>query len=145
MAVKLQMFGGETCHVHVKVDHAGQGNNRQGIRSLSSFSLESKYKEFGSSSLWRTLVPTCLKCNWQYFRREKESLIQIGLLGSWLAILFQFSKELNVFADNLVRALFIHILYFLIKYLCYKNLNEKNYYTRNFVLSPFLHKLWPDN
>ena len=24
MAVKLQMFGGETCHVHVKVDHTGQ-------------------------------------------------------------------------------------------------------------------------
>ena len=29
MAVKLQMFGGETCHVHVKVDHAGHGNNGQ--------------------------------------------------------------------------------------------------------------------
>ena len=29
MAVKLQMLGGEICHVHVKVDHAGQGNNRQ--------------------------------------------------------------------------------------------------------------------
>ena len=29
VAVKLQMFGGETCHVHVKVDHAGHGNNRQ--------------------------------------------------------------------------------------------------------------------
>ena len=29
MALKLQMFGGETCHVHVKVDHAGHGNNRQ--------------------------------------------------------------------------------------------------------------------
>jgi len=29
MAVKLQMFGGETCNVHVKVDHAGHGNNRQ--------------------------------------------------------------------------------------------------------------------
>ena len=60
MAVKLQMFGGETCHVHVKVDRAGHGNNRQkypsqharelqinlkklswgtGIRCLSSFSL----------------------------------------------------------------------------------------------------------
>ena len=26
---KLQMFGGETCHVHVKVDHTGHGNNRQ--------------------------------------------------------------------------------------------------------------------
>ena len=23
MAVKFQMFGGETCHVHVKVDHGG--------------------------------------------------------------------------------------------------------------------------
>ena len=31
MAVKFQMFGGETCHVHVKVDHAGHGNNRQKI------------------------------------------------------------------------------------------------------------------
>ena len=29
MAVKLQIFGGETCHVHVKVDRAGHGNNRQ--------------------------------------------------------------------------------------------------------------------
>ena len=29
MAVKLQMFRSETCHVHVKVDHAGHGNNRQ--------------------------------------------------------------------------------------------------------------------
>ena len=29
MAVKLQMFRGEICHVHVKVDHAGHGNNRQ--------------------------------------------------------------------------------------------------------------------
>ena len=29
MAVKLQMFGGETCHVHVTVDRGGQGNNRQ--------------------------------------------------------------------------------------------------------------------
>ena len=29
MAVKLQIFGGETCHVHVKVDYAGHGNNRQ--------------------------------------------------------------------------------------------------------------------
>ena len=29
VAVNLQMFGGETCHVHVKVDHAGHGNNRQ--------------------------------------------------------------------------------------------------------------------
>ena len=29
MAVKLQMFGGETGHVHEKVDHAGHGNNRQ--------------------------------------------------------------------------------------------------------------------
>ena len=27
--VKLQMFGGETCHVHVKIDRAGHGNNRQ--------------------------------------------------------------------------------------------------------------------
>ena len=70
-----------------------------------------------------------------------ESLIQIGFLASY--ILFQFSNELNVFAEYLVQALFIHILYCLIKYLCYKNLNEKNYYTRNFVL--FLHKLWPDN
>ena len=26
---QLQMFGGETCHVHVKVDHEGHGNNRQ--------------------------------------------------------------------------------------------------------------------
>ena len=24
-----QMFGGETCHVHVKVDHASHGSNRQ--------------------------------------------------------------------------------------------------------------------
>ena len=29
MAVKLQIFGSETCHFHVKVDHAGDGNNRQ--------------------------------------------------------------------------------------------------------------------
>ena len=29
MAVKLQMFGGETCKVQVKVNHAGHGNNRQ--------------------------------------------------------------------------------------------------------------------
>ena len=29
MAVKLQMFGDETCHVHVKVDRASHGNNRQ--------------------------------------------------------------------------------------------------------------------
>ena len=29
MAVKLQIFGDETCHVHVKVDHADHGNNRQ--------------------------------------------------------------------------------------------------------------------
>ena len=29
MAVKLQMFGGETCHVHVEVDRAGHGNNIQ--------------------------------------------------------------------------------------------------------------------
>ena len=28
-AVKRQMFGDETCHVHVKVDRAGHGNNRQ--------------------------------------------------------------------------------------------------------------------
>ena len=28
-AVKPQMFGGETCHVHVKVDCTGHGNNRQ--------------------------------------------------------------------------------------------------------------------
>ena len=28
-AVKLQMFGGETCQVHVKVDHAGHENDRQ--------------------------------------------------------------------------------------------------------------------
>ena len=82
-----------TCHVHVKVDHAGQGNNRQGIRSLSSFSLESKYKEFGSLSLWRTLVPTCLKCNWQYFRREKESLIQIGFLASYSLSIFKRVKR----------------------------------------------------
>ena len=25
----LKMFGGETCHVHVKVDQAGHGSNRQ--------------------------------------------------------------------------------------------------------------------
>ena len=29
MAVKLQMFGAETCHVHVKIDRSGHGNNRQ--------------------------------------------------------------------------------------------------------------------
>ena len=29
MTIKLQMFGGEICHVHVKVDHAGHENNRQ--------------------------------------------------------------------------------------------------------------------
>ena len=29
MAVKLQMFGGEACHVHVKVDRADHGNNIQ--------------------------------------------------------------------------------------------------------------------
>ena len=29
MAVNLQMFGSETCHVHMKVDRAGHGNNRQ--------------------------------------------------------------------------------------------------------------------
>ena len=29
MAVKLQIFGGETCNVHMKVDHADHGNNRQ--------------------------------------------------------------------------------------------------------------------
>ena len=29
VAVKLQIFGGETCHVHVKVDRAGHGNKRQ--------------------------------------------------------------------------------------------------------------------
>ena len=28
-AVKLQMFGGETCHVHVKVDKAGHGKSMQ--------------------------------------------------------------------------------------------------------------------
>ena len=28
-AVKLQMFGGETCHVHVKVDHAGYGKKKK--------------------------------------------------------------------------------------------------------------------
>ena len=28
-AVKLQMFGGETCHVHVKVDHAGHRKKKQ--------------------------------------------------------------------------------------------------------------------
>ena len=27
-AVKLQMFGGETCRVHGKIDRAGQGNSR---------------------------------------------------------------------------------------------------------------------
>ena len=30
-AVKLQMFGGETCHVHVKVDHAGHGKKKKKI------------------------------------------------------------------------------------------------------------------
>ena len=35
MAVKLQMFGGETCHVHVKVDHAGHGNNGQKSSQLA--------------------------------------------------------------------------------------------------------------
>ena len=29
MVVELQMFGGEICHVHVELDHAGRGNNRQ--------------------------------------------------------------------------------------------------------------------
>ena len=28
-AVKIQMFGGETCHVHVKVDHVGHRNSIQ--------------------------------------------------------------------------------------------------------------------
>ena len=63
MAVKLQMLGGEICHVHVKVDHK-QSRKQQtkithaarartlnrlkklswdtGIRSLSSFSLDSE-------------------------------------------------------------------------------------------------------
>ena len=27
-AVKRQMFGGETCRVHGKIDRAGQGNSR---------------------------------------------------------------------------------------------------------------------
>ena len=32
-AVELQMFGGETCHVHVKVDRAGHENNRKNLPS----------------------------------------------------------------------------------------------------------------
>ena len=27
--VKLQMYGGKTCHIHVKLDHVGHENNGQ--------------------------------------------------------------------------------------------------------------------
>ena len=45
MAVKLQMFGGETCHVHVKVDRAGHGNNKQKITFAARARTLNRFKK----------------------------------------------------------------------------------------------------